>query len=168
MKKIVNDFRDFILRGNVVDLAIGIIIGAAFSSVVNSVVNNLLMPPIGLLVGNVDFQDLFILLKPGESPLPPDATLAMAKEVGAVTWNYGQFITDVISFLIIALCVFFIVRGFKSLEKRVKERRESGEATEEEPTDKSCPFCTKIIPIEAKRCPFCTSHLEMSPEVEND
>jgi large conductance mechanosensitive channel len=160
MKKVFQDFRDFILRGNVLDLAIGVIIGAAFSAVVNSLVNNLLMPPIGLVVGNVDFQDLFLILKQGETALPPDATLQAAKEAGAVTWNYGLFITDVISFLIIALCIFFIVRSIKNVEERIRARAKSGKEVEEEPKEKACPFCTKIIAIDATRCPFCTSHLE--------
>ena len=97
MKKIFSDFKSFISRGNVIDLAIGIIIGSAFSSLVNSVVTNLLMPPFGLLLGNVNFQDLFVVLKQGESALPEGATLQMARDAGVVTWNYGQFITDTIS-----------------------------------------------------------------------
>jgi large conductance mechanosensitive channel len=167
MKKLVNGFRDFIMRGNVVDLAIGVIIGAAFSAVVNSVVNNLLMPPIGLLVGNVNFQDLFIVLKAGEMALPDSATLEMASEAGAVTVNYGLFITDLISFLIIALCVFFIVRGFRSLEEKIQKKAESEDEEAAEPaTEKACPFCLKIIAVDATRCPFCTSHLETEGQDE--
>ncbi len=157
MKKLFQDFKEFIARGNVVELAIGIIIGSAFSSVVNSVVNNLMMPPLGLLLGNADFQDLYILLKQGEEALPPGATLQMAREVGAVTFNYGQFLTDLISFLILALGVFLIVKGIQSLEKGVKKPEEE---KEEIPTEKDCPYCQKAIPINASRCPFCTSHLE--------
>ncbi len=156
MKKIMNDFRDFITRGNVVDLAVGIIIGSAFSAVVNSIVNNLMMPPLGLLMGNAKFQDLFIILKQGEAPLPSGATLQMAQEVGAVTFNYGQFLTDMISFLILALGVFLIVKGLKTIEKRVKKPT----VEEQAPTEKECPFCLKQIPIKATRCPYCTSHLE--------
>jgi len=156
MKKLFKDFRDFVSRGNVIDLAIGIIIGSAFSTVVNSVVNNLMMPPLGLLLGNADFQDLFILLKQGEEPLPSGVTLKMAKDVGAVTLNYGQFITDLISFLILALCVFLIVKGIQSLENRVKKPKEEEQKA---PTKKDCPYCKKAIPIDASRCPFCTSQL---------
>lgn len=156
MKKVFADFRDFITRGNVIDLAIGIIIGSAFSTVVNSVVNNLMMPPLGLLLGSVNFQDLFIILKQGESPLPSGATLQMAKDVGAVTFNYGQFVTDVISFLLLALGVFLIVKGLKAIENKVKKPA----AEEPVPTEKDCPFCLKSIPIKATRCPYCTSHLE--------
>lgn len=159
MKKLFKDFQEFISRGNVIDLAIGIIIGSAFSTVVNSIVNNLMMPPLGLLLGNADFQDLFILLAPGEEPLPSGATLQMAKEVGAVTLNYGQFITDLISFLILALGVFLIVKGVRSFEDRVKKPKEE---EQKEPTEKNCPFCRKAIPINASRCPFCTSQLENS------
>lgn len=150
------DFRDFIARGNVVDLAVGIIIGSAFSSVVNSVVNNLLMPPLGLLFGNADFQDLFVVLRQGEQPLPSGATLEMATEMGAVTLNYGQFITDVISFLILALGVFLIIKAIQKIQKTVQKP----EAEEEKPpTEKDCPYCQKSIPINAKRCPYCTSQL---------
>ncbi len=162
MKKLLQGFKSFVTRGNVVDLAIGVIIGSAFSTVVNSVVNNLLMPPLGLLLGNVDFQDLFIILKQGEEPLPNEATLQMARDVGAVTFNYGQFLTDLISFLILALGVFFIVKGIQSLEQGVtKPKKEKEEA----PTEKKCPFCQQAIPINATRCPFCTSHLENAESV---
>ncbi len=156
MKKLFKDFQEFITRGNVIDLAIGIIIGSAFSSVVNSVVNNLLMPPLGLLIGNVDFQNLFVVLKQGQSALPAGATLQMAKDVGAVTLNYGQFLTDLISFLLLALGVFLIVKGISVLREKLTASEEKPPA----PAEKDCPFCYKSIPIEATRCPFCTSHLE--------
>ena len=155
MKKLFKDFREFITRGNVIDLAIGIIIGSAFSSVVNSVVNNLLMPPLGLLIGNVDFQNLFIVLKKGQSALPAGATLQMAQDAGAVTLNYGQFITDLISFLLLALGVFLIVKGISALRDKLASSEEPAA-----PVEKDCPFCFKSIPLEATRCPFCTSHLE--------
>jgi large conductance mechanosensitive channel len=156
MKKLLTDFRDFIARGDVMDLAIGIIIGSAFSTIVNSVVNNLLMPPLGLLIGNVNFQDLFIVLRQGQSPLPAGATLQMAQEVGAVTFNYGQFLTDVISFLILAFAIFLIVKGLQSLKAKVAKP----EADDSAPAKKDCPFCKKVIDIQATRCPYCTSQLE--------
>lgn len=156
MKKIFAEFRDFITRGNVVDLAVGIIIGSAFSTVVTSVVNNLMMPPLGLLLGNADFQDLYIVLKQGEESLSSGATLQMAQDVGAVTLNYGQFITDVISFLILALGVFLIVKGVSTLQDKVMKPEEPEQA----PVEKECPYCLKSIPIKATRCPYCTSHLE--------
>ena len=127
MKKLLTDFRDFIARGDVMDLAIGIIIGSAFSSIVNSVVNNLLMPPLGLLIGNVDFQDLFIILKQGQSALPANATLQMAKDAGAVTFNYGQFLTDGISFLILAFVIFLMVKGLQTLKAKVSKAEAEAE-----------------------------------------
>lgn len=155
MKSFFKDFRDFIMRGNVMDLAIGIIIGSAFSAVVNSVVDNLMMPPLGLLFGNTDFGDLFIVLRPGQEPLPPGATLEMANEIGAVTFNYGQFLTDLISFLILGFGVYLIVKGIRSFEKPEEEE-------EKAPTEKDCPHCQKSIPVKASRCPYCTSRLEES------
>jgi len=156
MKKLFQDFKDFLMRGNAVDLAIGIIIGSAFSAVVNSIVNNLLMPPFGLLLGNVDFQDLFVVLRQGEQALPPNATLAMAQEMGAVTLNYGQFLTDLISFILLGFGVFLIVKAINKLNEKAKP------TTEEEATEKDCPFCHKSIPIEAVRCPFCTSQIDQA------
>jgi large conductance mechanosensitive channel len=153
MKKLFTEFKEFVSRGNVIDLAIGIIIGSAFSALVNSIVNNLLMPPFGLLLGNVNFQDLFIVLKQGEVALPKEATLQMARDAGAVTFNYGQFITDLISFLLLAMGVFLIVKAFtklkSTLEKPVEEKKE-------------CPYCFTSIPVKAVRCPHCTSQLEDS------
>lgn len=157
MKKLFKDFKDFISKGNVIDLAVGVIIGGAFSTIVNSVVDNLMMPPIGLLFGNADFSDLFIVLKQGSEALPEGATLEMASEVGAVTFNYGQFITDVISFLLLALGVFLMVKGIKSLQRKAEKEKEEKPV---EQTEKDCPFCKKSIPIEAVRCPYCTSELE--------
>jgi large conductance mechanosensitive channel len=157
MKKLFKDFKDFISKGNVIDLAVGVIIGGAFSTIVNSVVDNLMMPPIGLLFGNADFSDLFIVLKQGSEALPEGATLEMASEVGAVTFNYGQFITDVISFLLLALGVFLMVKGIKSLQRKAEKEKEEKPV---EKTEKVCPFCKKSIPIEAVRCPYCTSELE--------
>lgn len=151
------EFKEFLTQGNVVDLAIGIIIGSAFGTIVNSVVENLLMPPLGLLFGDVDFSDLFIVLKQGAGSLPADTTLEMAREAGAVTFNYGQFITDLISFIILALGIFFIVKGINSLKSKVKEN-ETGK--EEKPSEKDCPYCFKTISVNATRCPFCTSNLE--------
>lgn len=157
MKKSFNEFKVFISRGNVIDLAIGVIIGAAFSALVNSVVNNLLMPPLGLLLGNVNFQDLFIILKQGETLLAKDATLQMARDAGAVTWNYGQFITDVISFILLALGVFVIVKTINKLQSAIEKPEETALP---EPEEKDCPFCFTRIPVKAVRCPHCTSQLE--------
>ncbi len=157
MKKLFAEFKEFIMQGDVVDLAIGIIIGSAFSSIVNSVVENLLMPPLGLLFGDVDFRDLFIVLRQGAQTLPSGATLQMAKDAGTVTFNYGQFLTDLISFLILALGIFFIVKGINAMKSGVKRTEKSEEET---PSEKECPYCFKTIPVNATRCPFCTSNLE--------
>ncbi len=159
MKKWFDEFKEFIARGNVIDLAVGIIIGSAFSAIVNSVVNNIIMPPLGLLFGDADFSDLFVVLRQGEESLPPSATLEMAKEVGAVTWNYGQFITDLISFLLLALGVFLIIKGIQSIQDKAKQLKGEEEEEAEPPTEKDCPYCYKAIPIDATRCPFCTSQL---------
>ena len=167
MKKLFQEFRGFITRGNAIDLAIGIIIGSAFSAVVNSIVDNLLMPPFGLILGNVNFQDLFIVLRQGEQALPANATLEIAREMGAVTFNYGQFITDFISFLLLGLGVFLIVRGINKLNTKmsqVKEKMLAEEKAVVEATEKDCPFCQKSISVKATRCPYCTSSLGQGPE----
>ncbi len=145
-----NDFKAFIMRGNVMDLAVGIIIGAAFGSVVKSFVDDVIMPPIGLALGNVDFSNMFSILKAGPKAPPPYASLAEAKAAGAVTINYGAFITTVITFLIVALAVFIIVRMVSRLYAK------PAPAT---PNTKPCPFCTMPIPLAAKRCPQCTAEL---------
>jgi large conductance mechanosensitive channel len=132
-------------------MAVGIIIGAAFGTIVKSLVADLIMPPIGLLLGDVDFASLFILLKEGTTP-GPYASLDAAKEAGAVTLNYGQFINTIVSFLIVAFSVFLIVRSIN------KAKREE-EAAPPPPTKKNCPFCCSEIAIEAKRCAFCTAEL---------
>ncbi|MBN1666372.1 MAG: large-conductance mechanosensitive channel protein MscL [Anaerolineales bacterium] len=147
-----NEFKKFIMRGNVVDMAVGIIIGSAFTTIVKSLVDDVIMPPIGLLLGDVDFGELFLVLKAGE-PGQPYATLALAKEAGAVTLNYGLFINTIITFLIIALAVFLLVRAVNRLEKKEPEQPAPA------PTTKQCPYCDTEIPIKAQRCPNCTSQL---------
>jgi large conductance mechanosensitive channel len=145
------EFREFAMRGNVVDMAVGIIIGGAFGTIVMSLVTDIIMPPIGLLLGGVDFTDLFLTLKEGASP-GPYATLAIAQEAGAVTVAYGVFLNSVISFLIIALSVFFLVKGVNAMKRREEE-------PPVEPTTKDCPYCFSTVPLKAIRCPFCTSEL---------
>lgn len=154
MKKLLSEFKDFIMKGNVVDLAIGIIIGSGFGAIVTSLVNDVIMPPIGLLLGDVDFSDLYIILKQGANEVAKGSTLAAAKEAGAVTWNYGLFINTIVTFLIIAVVIFMIVRLLTKLQSKKKE-----ELTPE-PETKSCPFCFSSISIKATRCPNCTSQLE--------
>jgi large conductance mechanosensitive channel len=150
----LKDFKDFAMRGNVVDMAVGIIIGAAFGTIVRSLVSDIIMPPIGLLLGNVDFTNLFALLKQGATGAPY-ASLADAKEAGAVTINYGAFIMTVISFIIVAFCVFLLVRNINRLKREE-------EAPPPEPTAKDCPHCLSSVPIKATRCAFCTSELKAS------
>jgi large conductance mechanosensitive channel len=148
----LQDFKAFIMRGNVIDMAVGIIIGIAFGAVINSFVKDIIMPPIGLALGNVDFANLFVVLKEGLTP-GPYASLAAAQEAGAVTLNYGVFINTIVNLLIIAAAVFFlIVRPIARMQARKK-------AEEPAPTTKVCPYCFTSIPIEATRCPNCTSDL---------
>jgi large conductance mechanosensitive channel len=146
------EFKEFAMRGNVVDMAVGIIIGAAFGTIVKSLVDDVIMPPIGLLLGNVDFSNLFAVVREG-SVVAPYATLAAAREAGAVTINYGVFINTIISFLIVAFCVFLIIRNINRLKKEE-------EAPPPEPTTKECGFCFSTIPIQATRCAFCTSDVK--------
>ena len=147
----LKDFKDFVMRGNVVDMAVGIIIGGAFGTIVKSLVSDVVMPPVGLLLGGVDFSDLFITLKEGAAA-GPYATLAAAQEAGAVTISYGLFFNAVISFLIVALAVFMMIRSLNKMQ--AEEAEEPAE-----PTTKECGFCFSEVPIKATRCPNCTSEL---------
>lgn len=151
----LKDFKTFIMRGNVVDLAIGIVIGVAFGAIVSSFVKDVLMPPIGLLLGDVDFVNLFAVLKEG-TVAGPYPSLTAAQEAGAVTINYGVFINAIINFLIIAFAVFFFV--IRPINK-MHERRKAKEVAPE-PNTKECPYCITNIPIKATRCPNCTSELK--------
>ena len=148
------EFKEFAMRGNVVDMAVGIIIGAAFGTIVNSVLSDIIMPPIGLFLGNVDFSGLFIVLKEGKIAGPYVSPTA-AKAAGAVTVNYGIFVNTVINFLIVAFSVFLLIRYINKLKKEEK-------APPPVPTTKECPYCLSIIPINATRCAHCTSQLKMT------
>jgi large conductance mechanosensitive channel len=151
----LKDFKAFITKGNLVDMAVGIIIGIAFGLIINSLVNDIIMPPIGLALGNVDFQNLFAVLKEGATP-GPYASLKAAKDAGAVTINWGFFINTLINFLIIALVLFFfIVRPLA----RAKAK-EAAKTPPPAPNTKECPYCASSIPIKATRCPNCTSELK--------
>lgn len=144
-------FRDFMMRGNVIDLAVAVIIGAAFTKVVNSLVEDLIMPPIGVVLGKVDFSNLFVVLREGAKVAGPYATLAEAKAAGASTVNYGLFITTVVTFLIVGFVVYLIVRSATRLgPKRV----------EAPSTAKDCPYCLSKIPLKAVKCAFCTTPLD--------
>ena len=150
----LKDFKAFIMRGNVVDMAVGVIIGAAFGSIISSLVKDVVMPPIGLALGRLDFANLTIVIKEGTTP-PPYATVAAAQAVGAVTINYGLFVNTIINFLIIAAVVFFvIVRPIAHMQARTTKT-----AAPPAPTTKECPFCSTNIPIKATRSPNCTSQL---------
>lgn len=146
----LKDFRAFIMRGSVVDLAVGVIIGAAFGGIVKSMVDDVIMPPVGLATGGADFANKFIVLKEGTKAAAPYASLADAKEAGAVTLNYGLFINQIVTFLIIALCIFLIIRIIARMQ---------GPPPVAAPVTKDCPFCATPIPVGAKRCPNCTSQL---------
>ncbi|GAA4886236.1 large conductance mechanosensitive channel protein MscL [Ferrimonas pelagia] len=145
----LKDFKEFAMRGNVVDMAVGIIIGGAFGTIVKSLVADVLMPPIGVLLGGVDFTDLFWVVNEGSTPAPY-ATLAAAKEAGAAVISYGVFINALISFLIVAFAVFLLIRAINKLKT---------EAPPADPTSKPCPACLNDVPLKATRCGHCTSAL---------
>jgi large conductance mechanosensitive channel len=154
---VLKDFKAFIMRGSVVDLAIGIVIGVAFGAIISSLVKDVIMPPVGLALGKVDFTNLFVVLHQG-SVAGPYPSLAEAQAAGAVSINYGVFINTIVSFLIIAVVVFFlVVRPITQLRARQK----AAEAAPA-PNTKECPYCYSTIPIKATRCPNCTSELKPS------
>jgi large conductance mechanosensitive channel len=153
MKKMMSEFKEFILRGNVMDMAVGIIIGVAFGTIVTSLVNDIIMPPIGFLLGNVDFSSLYINLSGTDY-----ASLSEAKAAGAAIIAYGAFINTIINFLIIALAVFLMIRVINNMVKMGKKREEE---TAAEPATRECPFCLSSIAIKATRCSHCTSQLNV-------
>jgi large conductance mechanosensitive channel len=144
----LKEFKEFAMRGNVMDMAIGIIIGAAFGRIITSMVNDILMPPIGILLGKVDFTNLFINLSGGTYP-----SLAAAKAAGAATISYGLFVNAIIDFVIVAFVIFMIIRQMNRLKRQPVEAPAA-------PTTKECPYCLYAIPINARRCPFCTSEVK--------
>jgi large conductance mechanosensitive channel len=146
----LKEFKEFALKGNVMDMAVGIIIGAAFGTIVKSLVSDVIMPPIGILMGDVDFADMFIVLKAGSAAVPDGATLAQAKELGAVTLNWGAFLNTVISFVIVAFSIFVLVNAMNAAKRKE-------EAAPPAPTEKACPRCCSKIALAATRCPHCTS-----------
>jgi large conductance mechanosensitive channel len=147
----LKEFKEFAMRGNVVDMAVGIIIGGAFGTIVRSLVDDVVMPPIGLVIGGLDTANLFIVLKRGTPPGPYSA-LADAHAAGAVTMNYGLFINAVISFLIVAFAVFLLVRSINTMRRR-------GDEAPPPVTTKECEFCASTIPLKARRCPQCTAEI---------
>jgi large conductance mechanosensitive channel len=143
------EFKEFAIKGNVIDLAVGVIIGAAFGGIVNSLVKDLLMPLLGLATGGLDFSNKFVLLKAAPTG-GTFATPAEAAKAGAITWNYGNFMTLVINFVIVAFCIFLLVRAINKMKRP---------AAAAPPATKDCSFCTMTIPIKATRCPHCTAEL---------
>jgi large conductance mechanosensitive channel len=146
----LKEFKEFAMKGNVIDMAVGIIIGAAFGTIIKSLVDDILMPPIGLLLGNVDFSNLFLIIKEGKVA-GPYSSLAAAKAAGAVSVNIGIFINTIISFLIVAFSVFLVIKNVNRMKKGPPPPN---------PATKDCPFCYSAIPIKATRCPNCTSELK--------
>lgn len=156
-KNFIQEFKEFALRGNVIDLAVGVIIGGAFNKIVTSIVNDILMPPIGKMVGGTNFADLYFSLDPGKTT---DAAgnrlpLARAQEAGAAVIAYGQFINVVLNFLLVAFCIFLLVKGINMLRRK----QEKVEKEDEQKAMKECPFCLTEIPLQAVRCSHCTSML---------
>jgi large conductance mechanosensitive channel len=152
MKNIVNEFKQFVMRGNVIDMAVGIIIGGAFTKIVNSMVADVLMPPLGLLLGKVDFSNWFIVIKAGKDGARNFATMAAAQDAGATTLNLGLFLNAVISFIIVAFCIFILIKAINKLNKPAPAPAA--------PATKKCPFCCSDIAVEATRCPHCTSEIK--------
>lgn len=156
-KSLMTEFKKFAMRGNVIDMAVGIIIGAAFGKIVDSLVKDVIMPPIGLLLGKVDFANLFVVLKEGAVAAPYNS-LAAAQNAGAVTLNIGLFVNAVISFLIVAFAVFILIKAINELQAKMDKKEASEEAAA--PTTKECPYCCSTIPVKATKCPHCTSDLK--------
>ena len=170
------DFRKFVTRGNLVDLAVGFTVGAAFTTIARSLVDDIIMPPVGLLMGRTDFKDFFIVLRPGPTAAEPYLTLAQAKAAGAVTLNYGMFINAMLAFMLVGLAMFIVSRLMSRAEAQMDAHFQEPPAPPGEPTEKKCPYCRSVIPIKACRCPQCTSHLSVPdqpdkaapPEVKSD
>jgi len=152
MSKMLKEFKEFAVKGNAVDLAVGVIIGAAFGSIINSLVKDVIMPPISLLAGGLDFSNKFVILRAAKDGSMAFNTPADAAKTGAITWNYGNFITLLINFLIVAGAVFLLVRAINQLRR----------PAEKEPDTKECPACAMKIPVKATRCPHCTSDLSQA------
>ena len=155
MKKFLDEFKDFIAKGNALDLAVGVIIGGAFGKIVKSLGADIIMPPIGVLLGNVDFTNLYVQLNRADVSIPKGTPLTVAQEQGAVLFAYGNFLMTIINFLIVAFFIFLLVKGINKL-RDLNKKEEVAEA----PATKVCPFCKSDIPLEATRCPHCTSQLD--------
>ncbi len=156
LKNALNEFKKFALKGNVLDMAVGIIIGASFSKIVDSLVKDVLMPPLGLLLGKVDFSNLYVKLMDGSVP-GPYASLDAAQKAGAVTINYGLFLNAMISFIIVAFAVFLLIKAINTLREKMEAKEAKAPVP---PSEKVCPYCCSQIPVGATRCPHCTSELK--------
>lgn len=156
LKNFLEEFKKFAMRGNVMDMAVGFIVGAAFTKIVNSLVNDILMPPLGLLLGRVDFTNLYFTLKQGVVA-GPYASLEAAQRAGAVTINYGMFVNNIISFIIVAFAIFILIKGINKLQEETAGKKPAPSAT-----TKTCPYCFTTIDIRATRCPNCTADLSNS------
>ena len=153
-KNIFNEFKNFIMRGSVIDMAVGIIIGGSFTKIVNSMVSDVMMPPLGLLMGKVNFSNWFVVLKQGANVPGPYDSLSAAQAAGATTINIGNFLNAIISFVIVAACIFVLIKMINKINKLKKQDAAAA------PTTKKCPYCCTDIPLAAVRCPNCTSELK--------
>lgn len=166
---LIQDFKKFALRGNMIDLAIGFTVGVAFTTVVKSLVKDIIMPPIGLLTGNANFSDLFLVLRPPSPDKIPEGgiqTLKAAQDAGAVTLNYGEFLNSCLALLLVAIAMFVIIRVVNRVDKKLDEAFTDEPAAEDEPTEKKCEYCRSTIPYRATRCPQCTSEVAI-PESDS-
>lgn len=160
MPRFLTEFRDFAVKGNVVDLAVGIIIGSAFTAIVNSLVKDIFTPVLGLITGGINFTNLFFVLKEGAQTAGPYTTLADAQAAGAVTINYGIFLNAMISFTLVAMVCFILIRNIHRLRELGARKDEPSEAPAAAPTARNCPYCITPISVDATRCPSCTSVLD--------
>ena len=155
----LKEFQKFLLRGNIVDLAIGFTVGAAFSSFAKSLVDDVIMPPVAALMGNKDFSDIFLVLRQGRFA-PPYATLEEAQAAGAVTLNYGRFINNLLALLLVGLAMFLVIKIVNQFDDKLIRLIGKGKDQDKEPANKKCPYCYSTIVYKATRCPECTSKLE--------
>ena len=162
--KLVEDFKKFALRGNLVDMAIGFTVGAAFTTIARSLVDDIIMPPLGLLIGRADFSDLYVVLRPGDTEAPPYNTLAQAQAAGAVTLNYGLFINAMLTFVLVAIAMFMMIRFVNRLDEQLEQRFGEEKPASDEPASKKCPYCLETIAYKATRCGHCTSDLKNAHE----
>lgn len=159
IKKFLSEFKKFSMRGNVMDMAVGIIIGAAFGKIVDSLVKDVIMPPLGMLLRKINFADWFFVLRDGSKVAGPYESLTAATNAGAVTLNLGNFISTIISFIIVALAVFLLIKTMNTIQEKL-EKKEAKEKADAPATTKVCPYCCSEIAIDATRCPHCTSELK--------